>query len=455
MKRRDFLRHSALALGAGAVAGLGCAPRRRSEDRPNILFLSLDTTCADHLSCYGYHRDTSRSLDALAAESVFFTQAISTSSWTLPAHLSMFTGKFVTSHGVRKDEEAGDSLLDAFDAEDVMSSYAKYRVRAIPSGETLLTEYLRDAGYDTSAVIAGPWLKRRFGFNRGFTHFDDENIYGLRSDQMRLAPEITDRAIEWLRGRENEQRPFFLFLNYFDPHAPYVYPSELNNFAPPTGDPDPNVELRRQYDIEILFMDFAIGRLIEHLKQNGLYDNTLILAIGDHGELFGEHGINGHGKHLYHPLLHVPFFVKYPHGERDYTAVDDHVQPLEVVPLLLDRLNLPAWDGVQGDLYTDMQHPILAEAYPTRAEVDSGHWQALYRDNLKLLFSSKGDHRLYDLAADPTESVNLYESEPDLAARMTQQLAETMNTLPKPENAGTMLDIDPATLEELKALGYM
>ena len=216
--RRDFIKKSAqVSLAASLFANWGCSPSQSPSPAtrpPNVLLLSLDTTRADHLSCYGYPRKTSPTIDLLAESGVLYRNAISTSSWTLPAHASMFTGKFVTSHGARKYAEGDRTLDEAFGGGEFWSHY---RVRTISQNEVLLPEILQKAGYSTGAVVAGPWLKKAFGLHRGFDYHDDDNILGLERQHKRLGTEVTSRALDWLTTIGD--RPFFLFLNYFDPHV--------------------------------------------------------------------------------------------------------------------------------------------------------------------------------------------------------------------------------------------
>ena len=173
MDRRSFIKtglQSSLAAGLW-VAG-GCATPSRSS-LPNILLITLDTTRYDRLSCHGYSLPTSPNLDALAAESVLYTRAYSTSSWTLPAHASLFTGKFVTSHGARKDPTGPLRLSSGIQGN---KDWDNVRARGLSVEETTFAQILKRTGYDTGAVVAGPWMKKVFGLDRGFDQYDDDGI---------------------------------------------------------------------------------------------------------------------------------------------------------------------------------------------------------------------------------------------------------------------------------------
>jgi arylsulfatase len=320
--RRSFLKRASVAVcGVGGVAAacaslaawsLSSAKRRL----PTILLITLDTTRADHLGCYGYPRPTSPHLDRFAAESLVFEQAISSATWTLPAHVSLFTGKFTASHGVCK---ALDGELDLEIPQYGPEAVNHYRSRSIAADERMLAEFLSDAGYATAAIVAGPWMKRVFGLDRGFDVYDDENIETVNA---RPAEEVTDRALH-LMSIQAEQ-PQFLFLNYFDPHFPYAPPSEFiqrltnsdSSFV--SDDISPGLQQRiDRYDAEIMYLDHHLGRLFEGMRSQGLFDEALIVVTGDHGEMLGEHGVFGHPGVVYQEAVHVPLIVKQPRRYRE------------------------------------------------------------------------------------------------------------------------------------------
>ena len=208
-------------------------------------------------------------------------------------------------------------------------------------------------------------------------------------------------------------------------------------------------------DHEILFMDFSIRVLFDTMKQRGLLDNTLIVAIADHGHAYGEHGKFTHGETVYQEEVHVPFIVRYPMGEVAPAVRDEYVQPIDLMPLILNRLELPVPEGVQGSPIEMITHPILAEVYPSEGESTLGHWQCLVEDGKKFLFNSKGNHELYDLAADPREQRNIIADNPDLAKGMMANLMTHFESLPRPEGAPEPLNVDQSTIEELEAMGYL
>jgi arylsulfatase A-like enzyme len=340
--------------------------------------MTLDTTRADHLGVYGYERPTSPNLDELAAHAEVYEKAYSTSSWTLPAHASLFTGRYPRSHGMRHDPAGELVLADAIDAPEGI------RARGLSDEALTLAEILQAAGYRTGAVVAGPWLHRSFGLSRGFVHYDDEAVHSARR-----AAEVTDGALRWL---EQGDEPFFLFLNYFDPHAPYAPPPRYRKTFLPRG-AEVNLRSSRQapalYDAEILYMDEQVGRLLRALRERGLYDDTLVIVTADHGELLGDRGTWGHERYLWEPLVRVPLVVKRPGPRQPGRREQAPISIVDVLPLVLEAVGLEPPGGVQGVLRRRPEQPFLAEVSPMSAEGTTGHWRAMWRGPVKVLSNSE------------------------------------------------------------------
>lgn len=438
----------ALTLSMGLV---GCS--RGGVAKPNIVLITLDTTRVDHLGCYGYDRATSPNIDRLAEESVKYRRAIATSSWTLPSHASLFTGKVTTSHGARYDPEGPLRLKDAIDGPE---SWNFYRARGLSEGEETLAGILRDSGYETGAVVAGPWMKQVFGLAAGFDHYDDGEISTVNG---RRAASVTDSAWRWIE--QVRDRPFFLFLNYYDPHGPLTPPPELaNRYLSPDTRLEKGKRLSRDqylalYDAEILYMDQHLGRLLRKLEEEALYEETWIIVTADHGELFGEHGKMGHGHHLFQEEVHIPMLIKYPRGEEPPGISDELISLTDILPLVCRRLGLPLPQGIQGTAPGGEGHPVIAETYPLPSFTSEGSWRALFSGNFKLLWTSAGPARLYDLALDPGEQQDLAATEPDRTSAMLSQLDEYLASLPRPAAAGPDREIDVETSQALESLGYV
>jgi Sulfatase len=342
-----------LGLAAFAVAllhrPLDTAPLITSSDAgpaapargPDIILVVFDTARADHLSTYGYGRETSPRLTEFGADALVFDQARSTAGWTLPGHASMFTGVLPSRHGARA---AGGWLPG--------QSVDGRRNVAFPlaADQTTLAELLRAAGYRTGAFVANfSYLYRTFGFAQGFDHYDDApwQLLRFRSPFMhaierrwptafarpyRSGHDINAAAWQWI-DQGPADRPAFLFLNYMDAHPPYAAPEPFTEWVRPLAVP-PKLARRdlyahepralspteqdfivANYDGQLRAADAAFGALIDDLKRRGRYENALIILTSDHGTLLGEHGHLGHvGRMLYEPLLHIPLIVKLPGG---------------------------------------------------------------------------------------------------------------------------------------------
>lgn len=447
---------------AGLSGGLwsgGCL-KKGSKGNPNIILITLDTTRADRLGCYGYHRQTSTNLDQLASESVLYNRAIAPSSWTLPSHASLFTGKFTSSHGAQYDPEGPIRLSDAVGGPKSWP----YRARGLAKDERTLAMVLKELGYVTGAVVGGPWLKGAFGLHKGFDFYDDSEISSING---RSAKQITTRAVKWIEKVNGDR--FFLFLNYFDPHFPWFAPegyamrflpkgTHRNGKMSTIGRPpeERTAEVNHAlYDAEILYMDHYIGYFLQMLKAENLYANSWIIVTADHGELLGEHGKFGHGKYLYEEELHVPLFMKYPDGEESARRTDSWVQLTEILPMICDRLGISVPDDIQGSTPPRINHPVIAETYPVPSMTEDGHWRAIYDENFKFLWNSAGHNLLFNLKDDPSEMRNLREQERGRAERMLGKLDQYLAELPAPRAANPGKRLDEKTEEALRSLGYL
>jgi arylsulfatase A-like enzyme len=409
--------------------------------RPSVLLVTLDTTRRDHLGCYGHTGGTSPSIDAVAAESEVYDDAVSTSSWTLPAHASLFTGQVPTRHQARYDEHGPLVLTQAIEG-----PFERYRVRGLRPDAVTLAQILHDAGWATGGVVAGPWMKRVFGLDRGFAWWDDANIHEVNG---RAADQVTDSALGWIAQRGKE--PFFLFLNYFDPHSPFDPPADwLRSHTTALLN-----DLVQLYDLEIRFMDEQLGRLVAGLRARGLWDDMLVVITADHGELLGEHGLWGHGRMLSQEELRVPLLIKFParDGRRGRRA--ERAQLTDVLPTVLDVLGLPLPEDVQGGVLPKAAHPVVAELQVPPKIGDRGSFRALFDGSWKYVDTSLGAAMLYDVAADPGEDRDRSRDEAGRALSMRELLDSYLDALRRPVVESPDSVVDPDTVRALEALGYM
>jgi arylsulfatase A-like enzyme len=331
------LRLACLALVAGTLAVVVAGWRPASPDaavRPNILLVSIDSLRADHVRSYGYGRDTTPTIDRLARRGVLFEHAISSASWTVPAHMTMLTALPPEVHGV--------------------SSYLK----ALSPDAVTLAEVLRDAGYETAAFVSGPTVMAQYGFAQGFAKFDESMVDPSRA-RSRIgitSPGLVALVDRFLQGWSDSGRraPFFVFLHMWDVHYDYAPPAPYDRMFDPdyTGDLtsenfERNPRIRRDmdprdlqhlialYDGEIRFTDEHLGKVIDRLAALHVLDDTIVAVTSDHGDEFFEHGMKGHAKTLYDEVLHVPMVISYPRRIRFAQRVHAQVRLMDLAPTLL------------------------------------------------------------------------------------------------------------------------
>ena len=444
---------AAVVLASVTGCGLDRPALRRADagNKPNVLLITLDTTRADRLGLYGYEPSRSPSLDQLGAEAIVYDNAVSTSSWTLPSHASILTGKYPMSHGARFDPKGPLVLAHGIEGPE---GWRQYRARGLATDEITLASLLAGDGYRTAAVVAGPWMKGIFGLDAGFGHYDDSLVTDVVGGR---AADVTDRALAWL-GEDVPSR-FFLFVNYYDPHGPYAPPLVFQLWLGPsfwfarTGSRDAMRSLL--YDAEIEYLDGHLGRLLEGLQELGLYDDTLIVVTADHGELLGEHGKVGHGNDLTQEELHVPLIVKLPGSSPEVGRRIERVSNAGVFSMILERTGVEVPVQAMARIPPEPESPIVAETRPLEAFSKGGSWRALFLDHFKLVWNSKTGYRLHDLQADPRERVDFTVAYPELARRMRIELAELFESAPEPGESGPSRSVDPAMRRALERLGYL
>lgn len=363
----------------------------------NVLLITLDTTRADRLGCYGYTHGRTPTLDGLARRGVLFERAYAPAPLTLPSHATMLTGLFPPEHGLHNNGQA-----------------------ALPKGLPTLAAELQDAGYETGAFVAAFVLDRKFGLQRGFDTYDDDLSQADPSlqghHQYRDGRLVIDAALRWLRPRSH--KPYFCWIHLFDPHYPYL--AHEDQYGTEFKD--------RPYDAELAYVDDQIDRLLSTLQRTGALDNTMIVVVGDHGESLGEHGELAHGMTIYDATLRVPLLIVPPGNNRTAHRVKDPVSLVDLTPTLLHRLGRKPFSHVSGrSLDAALRGEPLASA-PCYAETDepyhTAHWsplRALITSQWKYIRSPRAE--LYDLLADPAELRNLATESPDQLKRLEGELA--------------------------------
>lgn len=407
---------------------------KRGVDKPNVILITLDTTRADHLGCYGYAGVKTPNLDALAGRGVLFEQAATTSPLTLPAHCSLMTGMYPTYHGVRINGNT-----------------------ALSEEQTTIAEVLSGRGYACGAFIGAFVLDGRWGLNQGFQHYDDQ--FDLKKYKhldlgaiQRPGNQVMDAALSWLEGQKNH--PFFAWIHLYDPHTPYEPPEPYRSEYGRGG-------LVGLYDGEIAFMDEQIGRCVTWLEKNGLGQDTILVLIGDHGEGLGSHGEGTHGYFIYECAVHVPLIVATPFEGLRGIRVSSQVRSVDVFPTLLELAGTEPTAKTQGrSLLGMMFRPGKKEARTAYVESMSPNlqfgWSALHSlrtPRYKYIDAPRAE--LYDLTQDAEEQTNLLPQAPDIARKMKAELdrlmTETSRGAPTPQAA----NLDKETMERLSALGYV
>jgi arylsulfatase A-like enzyme/Flp pilus assembly protein TadD len=397
--------------------------------RYNVLLITVDTLRADHVGCYGDSRASTPFMDHLAAEGVLFERAETAVPITLPAHASILTGTYPAFHGVRNN--------------------GTYRLG--PRAETL-PEVLKQHGYRTGAVISGYPLVTRYGLSQGFDTYDDhlppeqERQIGFRE---RSAEEVSQAGIAWLEAGAGQR--FFLWLHYFDPHAPYSPPSPYaERFS------------RSPYDGEVAYVDAEMGRVLERLRQMGLAERTLVVLVSDHGEGLGDHGEATHGVFLYESTLRVPMILSLPGPLPRGRRVATPVRTIDLMPTVLRLVDLPEPDELQGTSLLplvsrrppDLLLKSVSETLLPRENYGWSEMASLRIGDWKYILAPREE--LYDLRTDPGETNNLAEKREGDLARMRE---ETHRLLAEAAPTGASIayrqELDETARERLRSLGYL
>jgi arylsulfatase A-like enzyme/Flp pilus assembly protein TadD len=409
-----FLYHRAPA--ARQVAGSGL----------NMLLITVDTTRADYLGCYGRPNGRTPNIDRLAREGALFERCIASAPLTSTSHASILTGNYPYVHGVRSNS-AG----------------------SLAAGNLSLAEVLKDSGYHTAATVASFVLNRDFGFAQGFDEYHDVNKISVDDPQQaeRKGDEISRDAIALLRTLA--PAPFFLWVHFYDPHYPY----ETKRPAPYTP--------AQAYEDEIAFMDEQIGQVLAELQILGLEQRTLVVLVGDHGEGLGQHGESQHAYFIYHTTLHVPLIMRCPGTITPGASIADVVRTIDIPPTILALLGLPPLDQAQGTSLVGRLRgasplaPLEAysEGLEAHAQFGVSRLRSLTDDDWKYILAPKPE--LYHLADDPGETSSVLPEHPDIAARMRERLRTLIAESPPPvsddRRVPALSDADRARLE---SLGY-
>ena len=409
-----------------------------SRDVPSVLLVIWDTVRAQSLSLHGYDQPTTPGLERLASSSVVFDRAISTSPWTLPGHASMFTGRhpFETSASwEHRLDGTHPTIAESFLSAGYATGgfVANHHYTSYDSGLDRGFERYRDYKITLRQILASSALRQTpfyMRMSRGIRTLDpvlireavkSHNLYVpvKRGSDPKHADEVNREFLTWLDGLDD--RPFFAFLNYFDAHkgywSPPGYHDRFTRRSPPIND----------YDAAIAYLDDELAALVEALGARGRLDNTVVIFSSDHGELFGEHGLNGHATSLYMPVLHVPLLLRFPARVPSGRRVDAEISLRDLAVTVLDLARVRGQERFPGrSLARYWDESVAASdradgriaADPPRAEVargrnnpdapiDRGDMRSLVADGLHYILNGDDVEELYDYVADPGEESNL------------------------------------------------
>ena len=370
-------------------------PAISAAAKPNLLLITIDTLRADRLGCYGRKEAHTPNLDALAQKSLLFENAISEAPLTLPSHTSLLTGRYPFHHGVR--DNAG----------------------RLSESESTLAEILKANGYHTYAAIGGFPLDHRFGLNQGFDFYNDELPHERHRPLDFGSERSADAVLAAVKGFQIAS-PYFLWVHFYDPHAPYHHGG---------------------YEGEIAFTDSQVGKLLAMLP----LQNTIIAVAGDHGESLGEHKEWTHRIFIYDSTLRVPFFIAVPGAKPE--RIPQQARLIDFAPTILALMQISTaapMDGVV--LPAKTAHPAIVESMFPKLQLG---WSALIgvrTDEWKFIEAPKPE--LYDLKNDPLEANNVYPLHADVV-RKFRALLPAGST--KPASG----PVDAETAERLASLGYI
>jgi len=480
----------------GADLPFTCDPSGSEPgQRPNILLLVLDTTRADHLSCYGYPKPTTPNIDRIAEEGVLFENAYSAAIWTLAGHASIFTGMTPSKNGAN-----GENIY-------------------LDEGFITLAEVLANCGYRTAGFCNNAWVSEFTATDQGFHHFRkmwlkqygqnmllSYGFYRLIQNLFTYVPPVgsveatTGEVLDWMK--EHEDKPYFVFINLMEPHPPLDYRPEFTDPFIPEGlspedlkavnqnpysiwagkasmEPEEFQAYHALYDGELRYMDHHLGKFFDEMRAGGLLDNTLVIVTSDHGEQMGEGGYLGHHFALRNALIHVPLILRGPNIVPRGVRVASNVQTLDILPTavgLLGIQDLDIWNALQGksllplpdeedrsvvaEEYAALLEMKFVDAYQPDFDVDDvyGHrMRAWIRDPYKYVAHEEGPEEIYDLNQDGQEVDNVAAQVPTVLEKMRGELIRWMESFEPFEVSKENFRFQPdkSTEEQLRSLGYI
>lgn len=472
-------------------------------EQPNIILLVIDSLRAANLSCYGYKRPTTPNIDALAQQGTLFEEAISNGCWTLPVHASLFTGLYSFNHGLTTSKGA------------------------LPEDYPTLARQLKKLGYQTASFSNNAYISAVSGLTQGFDVVDDvwrvSNPRGIKRTEMgrlikqmekfgrparpfiRVARRLqrarsvakrrrhqkdkgaritNERLQTWLLEERETDRPFFLFVNYMEPHEPYNPPHPYDRrFMPKEFTPQRVTQvgtnrdvierisnsqgqedvliLQALYDGQLSYLDQKLGELVRFIDSQEELENTVLIVTSDHGDCLGEHNHVGHRMSLYEPLLRVPLIIRHPAHFQPGKRVSQQVSLIDLFPTILElsgadrsMLNGTGFHSLLSAPEQEARRFTIAENTAPKS-LDGLVSRALRTDRYKYIWRSDGQHELYDLKADPGELENLVGSATEVEQELAMQLGAWQQSLAAFDVETIETEYDEEISDRLHQLGYI
>jgi arylsulfatase A-like enzyme len=450
--------------GLLALTLLSC----RTEPQPptNILIIVVDTLRADKLGCYGNDRGLTPFLDELCRRGVVFKNAYAASSWTVPSVATLLTSRYPSQHGV-----------GTFDAK-------------LGEQEVTLAEKVRELGYETIGVTANFRLTKELGYAQGFDKWRTFPTSGRVDSPVKVRGPMVRGAARKLLGLGAPGAKHFVYLQFMEPHVPYEPPEPFHsrfrsaNWSAEKAaaatvkmggidfkafSPEDLEILEALYDGEVATIDDELRSLFTELEQIHLLDDAVVVITADHGEEFHEHGKMGHGHDLYNETISVPLIFLLPHDSGG-RVVEENVSLLDVAPTVLDLAGVPSEPSFEGRSLLRFLRPgvslarqgsdgqeLIIELPPTGSKLDlRRHDRAILRDSVKLLTPSRPRYgaEVFDLNDDPGEKNPNPASLAAQSDSLRRTLATRIEQLSQSASNGETAEVDEATKEKLRALGY-
>lgn len=420
------------ALAAAIAAGCGREDRSAGPPPRHVLLVSIDTLRADALACYGNAEARTETFDRLAGEGVRFQAAIAPSPVTLPSHASMLTGLDPWTLGIL--DNGIYRLAPEFDS---------------------LAEILAAEGFETAAFIGGYPLTADSGLDQGFARYDDAIPMRERAryhNPERSAEEVTDAALVWIESRAEPSRSSFIFVHYYDVHAPYQPPARYVSSTATAGAEETFVD----YPGEVAYVDDQLGRLLDALRESGALDDTLVVVTADHGEGLMDHGELTHSIFLYDEVVRVPLILRFPPALPAGREIDEVVGIVDIAPTILDALGLPTpridgrslWrlarggdDGPRTAVFSESQVGRLSYGWSGLRSIRTVEWK----------YVDAPEPELYSLADDAEERVNVAEDHPGTVESLQRRIEEAFREAASAE----AVEISQEEIDRLRSLGYL